>query len=80
MVLIQKQDRRWKMIQTNIVISEADLMSLRSAIKVFNTISPIPMEVVKESRINDHIINIDLTHFNMTDIFKLGQFAERMKL
>lgn len=55
-------------------------MALRSAIKVFNTISPIPMEVVKESRINDHIINIDLTHFNMTDIFKLGQFAERMKL
>ena len=71
MVLIQKQDRRWKMIQTNIVISETDLMALRSAIKVFNTISPIPMEVVKESRINDHIINIikkdkemtQMTHF-----------------
>jgi hypothetical protein len=68
------------MIQTNIVISDKDLMAVRSAVKVFNTISPIPMEVIKESRINDHIINIDLNHFNMTDIFKLGQYAERMKL
>lgn len=68
------------MMQTDLIISSDELMNLRSAIKVFNCSSPIPVEVLKESRVNDHIMNINIKHFNSTDLYRLGKFAERMKL